>query len=140
MVFGGITIGVGALIKMAYDEPWCLISDRADLTGREYACRNWQEQSFRDLKSGGWQWNHSHVWRPEHADRLLLVLWLAYALTLSFGWLAYHDQALRTQATRGSRIRYSLFRLGLPVLRDFDSNFIVTHPHQLHLGDAADGQ
>lgn len=99
----------------AYQEPWCLISDRADLTGREYGCRNWQEQSFRDLKGGGWQWDHSHVWQPDHADRLLLVLWLAYALTLSFGWFAYADPILRAEATRGSRIRFSLFRLGLRV-------------------------
>jgi hypothetical protein len=44
-----------------------------------------------------------------------LVLWLAYALTLSFGWLAYHDPALRGEATRGTRICFSLFRLGLRV-------------------------
>jgi hypothetical protein len=106
---------VRVIWNAAYDEPWCLISDRADLTGHEYGCRNWQEQSFRDLKGGGWQWNHSRVWQPEHADRLLLVLWLAYALTLSFGWLAYHDPVLRAQATRGSRLRFSLFRLGLRV-------------------------
>ncbi len=106
---------VRVLWDASYDEPWCLISDRADLTGHEYGCRNWQEQSFRDLKGGGWQWAHSHVWLPDHADRLLLVLWLAYALTLSFGWLAYHDPALRAQATRGTRIRFSLFRLGLRV-------------------------
>ena len=112
---GWVTCQVRVIWPAAYDEPWCLISDRADLTGYEYGCRNWQEQSFRDLKGGGWQWDHSHVWQPEHADRLLLVLWLAYALTLSFGWLAYHDPVLRAEATRGTRIRFSLFRLGLRV-------------------------
>jgi len=112
---GWVPCHVRVIWDAAYDEPWCLISDRADLTGREYGCRNWQEQSFRDLKGGGWQWNHSHVWQPDHADRLLLVLWLAYALTLSFGWLAYRDPALRAQATRGTQFRFSLFRLGLRV-------------------------
>lgn len=112
---GWVTCHVRVIWDAAYDEPWCLISDRANLTGHEYGCRNWQEQSFRDLKGGGWQWNHSHVWQPAHADRLLLVLWLAYALTLSFGWLAYRDPVLRTQATRGTQIRFSLFRLGLRV-------------------------
>src|SRR5215217_1575240 len=48
----------------AYDEPWCLISD-VPLNGRAYAQRNWQEQSFRDLKSGGWHWNNSQVWQPD---------------------------------------------------------------------------
>jgi hypothetical protein len=112
---GWVPCQVRVIWDAAYDEPWCLISNRAELTGREYGCRNWQEQSFRDLKGGGWQWNHSHVWLPEHADRLLLVLWVAYALTLSFGWLAYRDPVLRAEATRGSRIRFSLFRLGLRV-------------------------
>ena len=112
---GWVPCQVRVIWDAAYDAPWCLISDRADLTGREYGCRNWQEQSFRDLKGGGWQWNHSHVWQPDHADRLLLVLWLAYALTLSLGWLAYHDPVLRAEATRGTRIRFSLFRLGLRV-------------------------
>ncbi len=112
---GWVPCQVRVIWDAAYDEPWCLISDRADLTGGEYGCRNWQEQSFRDLKGGGWQWNHSHVWQPDHADRLLLVLWLAYALTLSFGWWAYRDPVLRAQVTRGSQIRFSLFRLGLRV-------------------------
>jgi hypothetical protein len=112
---GWVPCQVRVIWEAAYEEPWCLMSDRSDLTGREYGCRNWQEQSFRDLKGGGWQWNHSHVWQPDHADRLLLVLWLAYALTLSFGWLAYRDPALRVQATRGTRLRFSLFRLGLRV-------------------------
>lgn len=112
---GWVACQVRVIWDGTYDEPWSLISDRPDLTGREYGCRNWQEQSFRDLKGGGWQWDHSHVWQPDHADRLLLVLWLAYALTLSFGWCAYRDPVLRAQATRGTRIRFSLFRLGLRV-------------------------
>lgn len=112
---GWVACQVRVLWDAPHDQPWCLISDRSDLTGREYRCRNWQEQSFRDLKSGGWQWNHSHVWQPDHADRLLVVLWLAYALTLGFGWLAYRDPVLRAQATRGTQIRFSLFRLGLRV-------------------------
>lgn len=112
---GWVSGQVRVIWDAAAEEPWCLISDRADLTGREYGCRNWQEQSFRDLKGGGWQWDHSHVWQPDHADRLLLVLWLAYALTLSFGCLAYQYPVLRAEATRGTRIRFSLFRLGLRV-------------------------
>ena len=36
-------------------EPWVLVTNNPDLTGREYAMRNWQEQGFRDLKSAGWQ-------------------------------------------------------------------------------------
>jgi hypothetical protein len=112
---GWIDTQVRVIWEAPYDEPWCLISNRADLTGREYARRNWHEQSFRDLKSGGWQWNHSQVWQPDHADRLLLVLFVAYALTLSLGLRVDHDPALRAEVTRGQRTRFSLFRLGLRV-------------------------
>jgi len=97
-------------------EPWCLISDLPQLSGHEYARRNWQEQSFRDLKSGGWHWNDSQVWQPDHAERLLLVLALAYALTISFGLRLFHQPELRTQILRGQRQRYSWFRLGLRLL------------------------
>lgn len=99
-----------------HKEPWCLISDLPDLTGREYAQRNWEEQAFRDLKRGGWHWNTSHVWKPDHADRLLLVLALAYALTLALGWRLDTLPELRSQVLRGSRQRYSYFRLGLRLL------------------------
>ena len=98
------------------DEPWCLISDLPQVSGREYARRNWQEQSFRDLKSGGWHCNDSQVWQPDHAERLLLVLALAYALTLSFGLRLLHQPELWTQVLRGKRRRYSWFRLGLRLL------------------------
>jgi predicted small integral membrane protein len=116
---GWLEVEVRVIWSATYDDPWCLVSNRADLTGWEYAQRNWQEQSFRDLKSGGWQWNHSHVWLPSHADRLLLVLWLAYALALSLGGWAHQDRALYREATKGSRCRYSRFRLGLRVWAAF---------------------
>jgi len=104
--------------QAAYDEPWCLIYDLPDLTGHEYAHRNWQEQSFRDLKSGGWRWNASQVWQPDHAERLLLALVLAYALTLSLGLRTLEDGQLQRNVSRGARQRWSLFRLGLRVLAD----------------------
>ena len=28
----------------------------------------WEELTFRDCKSGGWQWRQSRVWNPERAD------------------------------------------------------------------------
>jgi Transposase DDE domain len=100
------------------DEPWCLMSDLPELTGREYGQRNWQEQGFRDLKSGGWRWNASQVWTPDHAERLLLALVLAYALILSIGLRTMADPQLQRNVSRGKRQRWSLFRLGLRVLSD----------------------
>jgi hypothetical protein len=113
---GWLDAHVRVIWDAPYDEPWCLISDLPSLSGREYAKRNWQEQAFRDLKSGGWHWNNSQVWQPDHADRLLLVLSLAYALTLSLGLRLLDQPALRIQVLRGKRQRYSWFRLGLRLM------------------------
>jgi hypothetical protein len=99
---------------IAHREPWCLITNDPDRSAHAYALRNWQEQGFRDLKSGGWQWQRSQVWQPDHADRLVLVLALAYAWTLTQGTLLFYaDPPTRLCITRGSQRIYSLFREGL---------------------------
>jgi hypothetical protein len=97
-------------------EPWCLVTNDVLGRGMLYARRVWQEESFRDLKSGGWQWQRSRVWQPEHAERLILVLALAYAWTLSYGTLAFHSPDLLRRVTRGTRRRLSIFRCGLRLL------------------------
>lgn len=105
-----------ALVYQAFGEaePWCLITNDPRLSVHDYALRNWQEQSFRDLKSGGWNWQQSHVWQPDHAQVLLLVLALAYAWVLSLGTLvAQAEPAIRARITRGTKRLYSIFREGL---------------------------
>jgi hypothetical protein len=97
-------------------EPWCLVTNDPVCSGTLYARRVWQEESFRDLKSGGWQWQRSRVWLPDHAERLILVLALAYAWTLSYGTLAFHSPDLLRRVTRGTRKRFSIFRCGLRLL------------------------
>lgn len=94
-------------------EPWCLVTNDPLVVGSWYAIRVWQEEGFRDLKSGGWQWQRSRVWQPDHAERLVLVLALAYAWTLTQGTLVLHSPALLRQVTRGARQRFSVFRYGL---------------------------
>ncbi len=105
-----------ALVYHAFteEEPWCLITDDPALSVLDYALRNWQEQAFRDLKSGGWNWQRSQVWQPDHADVLVLVLALAYAWVLSLGTLVAHaDRTVRARIVRGSGRLYSIFRQGL---------------------------
>jgi hypothetical protein len=97
----------------AYAECWCLVTNCPWVTGWDYAVRYWQEAGFRDLKSDGWQWQVSRIWTPAHANRLLLVLALAYAWVLTLGTLVYADADLARQVTKGSQPTYSLFRLGL---------------------------
>lgn len=91
-----------------YEHPWCLVGT-TDFHPADYADRFDQEVSFRDLKSDGFQWHRSHVWMPDHADRLLLILAIAYSIVLSVG------QAL-APASHRSNARKSTFRLGLDAL------------------------
>lgn len=97
----------------AYQECWCLVTNCPWVTGWDYAVRYWQEASFRDLKSDGWQWQASRIWTPAHANRLLLVMALAYAWVLTLGTLVYSDADLARCVTKGQQPTYSIFRLGL---------------------------
>ena len=70
------------------------------------------------MKGGGWQWQRSRVWQPDHADRLVLVLALAYAWALTQGTLVLDASNLLRRVTRGARKRFSVFRCGLLGLMD----------------------
>ena len=105
-----------ALWSPGYDEPWALVTNDETLTGFEYACRNWQEQSFRDLKSGGWQWAHSRISHPDHMDRLLVLLVVAYAWMLALGGQAVRRglaHPLQRHPCLQMRRHWSLFKEGL---------------------------
>lgn len=93
-----------------YSQAWCLLTNCPTLSAREYAKRTWQEGSFRDLKSDGFQWQTSHVFTPAHANLLLLVMSIAYAFVISLGTLVFEEPSL---AKKLDSKRYSLFRLGL---------------------------
>ena len=95
-------------------QPWCLVTNDRQIHGSHYAWRVWQEESFRDLKSGGWQWQCSYVTTPDHAQRLLLVLALAYAWMLTQGTFLLHaDPQSQRQVWVGRPMKYSIFRVGL---------------------------
>ena len=105
-----------ALWEKGQDGPWALVTNDPELTGHEYAIRNWQEQSFRDLKSQGWQWERSLIRIPEHADRLLLVLSVAYAWVLALGsYFIHSNHATPLQKRKDGtwRRRLSVFQEGL---------------------------
>ena len=75
--------------------------------------RMWEELSFRDFKSYGWQWQRSRVWKPERANVLWLVMSIAYVWVISMGTRAADCEALRKELTRGKKRRISLFTMGL---------------------------
>lgn len=111
---GWLQAHVRVVQATGYHDMWCLVTNDPQLNGAEYAIRYWQEASFRDLKSDGWHWQRSRVWRPDHAQRLLFVLVLAYAWVLTHGKHVRQASAqVRASITRGKRPVYSLFREGL---------------------------
>lgn len=112
-------------------QPWCLITNDPTVKGPFYACRMWQEESFRDLKSGGWQWQCSYVTTPDHAQRLILALTAAYAWMLTQGTLVlYADTALQREVFDGKRNKYSIFRSGLR----FFKRMSYHDPHKIFIG------
>lgn len=117
MVFkkaGWLSTTVLVIWQATYAQPWCLVTNAAYISDFTYGLRYWQEASFRDFKSDGWQWHTSQMWTPDHAHILLLVMSLAYAYTLMLGTLVLtYPPAFTAIARTGNRIHYSLFRLGL---------------------------
>lgn len=110
---GWLEAEVRVVWGQAYRECWCIVTNCPAVTGWEYAVRYWQECSFRDLKSDGWQWQASRIWTPAHANRLLLVLTLAYAWVLTLGTVVCTDADLARCVTKGRQPTFSIFRLGL---------------------------
>jgi hypothetical protein len=98
-------------------EAWLWLTNWPQAQGRWYGLRMGEETAFRDQKANGWQWQRRHVWDPEHANRLWLVMALAYAWTLSLGTRVIRTARLRQALTRGHAWRRSVFQLGLRVLK-----------------------
>ena len=99
-----------------HQQPWLLLTNYEPAQASWYGWRMWEELAFRDFKSMGWQWQKSRVWDPEHANRLWLVLTLAYAWVLSLGTQGACIGQVRPELTRGKKRRLSLFALGLRLL------------------------
>jgi hypothetical protein len=99
-----------------YKEPWLLLTNYPAAQADDYGYRMWEELGFRDLKSSGFQWHRSRVRDPEHANRLWLVMALAYAWVVSFGTRVLQEAQLWREITRGKKQRQSVFLLGLRLL------------------------
>jgi hypothetical protein len=68
-------------------EPWLLLTDLPpeNASATWYGMRSWIEDSFRDLKSDGWQWQHTRMSDPVRAARLWLALSVATLWVVSVG-------------------------------------------------------
>src|SRR5581483_1940122 len=115
---------VTALRRDGQPEQWLLASDLPPGEARalEYAVRMHIEESFRDEKGQGWQWEQSRIRDLDRAERLLLVLHLASLWCLSCGAWAVATGRAR-QWVRLSRPEWSLFRIGWHWLR-----YALQHP------------
>ena len=108
-------------------DPWLLLTDLAPdwVCCAQYRHRMDEEESFRDDKSSGFDWDHSRVRDPAHMDRLLLALQLAAAFVLIqglFGLTHHHRHVLERQDRR----TLSLFSLGLRWLDRARSHLVST--------------
>lgn len=113
-----------AIWTAGYDQPWALVTNDRSLDGFEYANRNWQEQAFRDLKSGGWQWQHCRIRHPDHLERLLVLLTMAYAWCVALGSQAVNQDRIKVRSLQkhanGKVRRYwSLFKEGIQYFFDY---------------------
>jgi len=96
-------------------EPWALVTNDVSIDGWDYAQRMWIEESFRDLKSHGWQVEESSLEHPERMARLWVLLVVAYAWMLFWGAMLEMEgkTCARKRRKDGSYVRrWSLFREG----------------------------
>lgn len=95
-------------------EPWLLATDLPATFARcrDYCRRAWCEQTHRDEKSHGFNWQLSRVRSPAHAARLVLVMALATLLCISAGTLLI-KRGLRRLLEPARRRLLSVFQLGL---------------------------
>lgn len=98
-------------------ETWYIASDRPDGCAviAAYAMRMSIEHSFRDDKSGGFDWEDSHLVEPEQVDRLLLVMAVATLYLVSLG-VAIVEDGLRKLYDPHSQRGLSYFQIGLRVI------------------------
>jgi hypothetical protein len=70
-----------------HEHPWLILTDLPPEVAQAtwYQQRAWIEGGFKDIKSGGWQWQLTRMTQPERAARLWLVLAIAQLYSVSLG-------------------------------------------------------
>jgi hypothetical protein len=73
--------------EAGYKDPWLILTDLPPeaSTACWYGLRAWIEQGFKITKRAGWQWQRTHMTRPERAARLWLAVAVATLWLLSVG-------------------------------------------------------
>lgn len=70
-----------------YKEPWLILTDLSPelASAAWYGMRSWIEDSFKDLKRDGWQWQKTRMADPSRAARFWLALAVATLWVVSVG-------------------------------------------------------
>jgi Transposase DDE domain len=102
-----------AVWRRGHQEPWLLISNLAhgERLAELYARRMHVEALFRDVKSGGFEWELSRVLHAEPAKRLLVGLMLALWCAVLLGEASMRAGEIPAYARRAHAV--SLVRRGL---------------------------
>jgi hypothetical protein len=81
-----------------YAEAWLVLTDLPPESAQVcwYGLRAWIEQGFKRLKSGGWDWQNTHMSDPGRAERLWLVMAVATWWCLLVGGEAEAGVAVET--------------------------------------------
>lgn len=73
--------------EAGYAYPWVVITDLAveEANIAWYGLRAWVEAGFKDVKRGGWGWQHSKMQDASRVERLWLAMAVAMVWTVSVG-------------------------------------------------------
>lgn len=121
--YGNIFVTKGQVtgyIRAIWDEgckgPLIVATSDPEATGEEYAQRAWIEQTFRDMKSYGWNMEDCRVIKAEHMSKFLCILVMALGMIMALGSLAIKKGKARKLYKKPNgeyRSHNSLFRIGL---------------------------
>lgn len=116
--------GYGPVLVIAwwrrdYDEPIYLVTNMAcvDEACHAYRRRFTIETFFSDQKSRGFNLQRSHLADPERVARFLMATCLAYIWIIYLGVELKNDPKLMRHLHRADRCDFSLFQLGLRLLK-----------------------
>ena len=100
---------------------WYLISSLPACMERfaEYACRWWQECTFKDIKSGLFHWEEGRVTAPERVEILLIGVSCALWVMWMLGRAYEHIPKRKPTTTTPQKRRKSIIKQGIDIFEKF---------------------
>lgn len=88
-------------------DPWLILTDLApsQADASWYRFRGWIEQGFKVLKSGGWQWQDTHMKQTQRVERLWLAMAIATLWSVSLGEEEEEETFFPVRAFRRGHVR-----------------------------------